>query len=175
MDWAKQGRRARRRDRAIATVQDSALSLLSEQARVVWFELLRYANLAGVVGKELGLHLPLRLSERTVDVGIAELVRDGYVIRDHAGLRIPNWLEVIGKRAKAYQREGMGKRLRFEVLSRDGFKCRYCGASAPNVELVVDHVVPVVHGGATVAENLVAACQPCNAGKATRSVEVSPC
>lgn len=59
------------------------------------------------------------------------------------------------------------KRLRFEVLNRDGHTCRYCGGRAPDVELTVDHVVPVALGGANVPDNLVAACKDCNAGKSS--------
>lgn len=59
------------------------------------------------------------------------------------------------------------KRLRFEVLRRDGFACRYCGAKAPDVELTVDHVTPRALGGQDVPENLVAACRPCNTGKSS--------
>lgn len=37
----------------------------------------------------------------------------------------------------------VSKRLRFEVLRRDNHTCRYCGSSAPEVKLTIDHVVPV--------------------------------
>lgn len=57
--------------------------------------------------------------------------------------------------------------MRFEVLKRDGFKCRYCGNSAQESVLHVDHVVPVAKGGPTVPENLVAACRDCNGGKSS--------
>ena len=59
----------------------------------------------------------------------------------------------------------VSKRLRYEVLKRDNFTCRYCGAFAPVVVLVVDHVVPRKHGGPDKAENLVTACWDCNSGK----------
>jgi hypothetical protein len=58
------------------------------------------------------------------------------------------------------------QRLRFRVLNRDGFTCRYCGRAAPTVELVVDHVVPRAAGGTDTEDNLVTACVDCNAGKA---------
>lgn len=61
------------------------------------------------------------------------------------------------------------KRTRFEVLRRDGFRCRYCGATPDETELTVDHVVPVALGGGDKADNLVAACKDCNAGKASTS------
>jgi len=59
----------------------------------------------------------------------------------------------------------ISKRLRFEILRRDNHTCRYCGASAPDVKLVIDHVIPDVLGGKTEPANLVAACEPCNSGK----------
>lgn len=61
----------------------------------------------------------------------------------------------------------VSKRLRFEVLRRDNHACRYCGRSAPEVELTVDHVVPVALGGSDDPTNLVAACRDCNGGKSS--------
>ena len=63
------------------------------------------------------------------------------------------------------KRKPIGKRKRFAVLSRDSFTCQYCGASAPNVMLHVDHVVPVSKGGRDDIGNLVTACFSCNVGK----------
>lgn len=63
----------------------------------------------------------------------------------------------------------VSRRLRFEVLRRDGHTCRYCGKTAEDTELTVDHVVPVALGGADEPSNLVTACQECNAGKAAIS------
>lgn len=59
----------------------------------------------------------------------------------------------------------VSKRLRYEVLRRDGHTCRYCGRSAPEVRLTVDHVVPVALGGSDAPDNLVASCGDCNSGK----------
>lgn len=59
----------------------------------------------------------------------------------------------------------IGRRLRFEILRRDGYTCRYCGAQAPDVPLDVDHVIPVALGGPDDPSNLVTSCKPCNAGK----------
>lgn len=63
----------------------------------------------------------------------------------------------------------VSRRLRFEILRRDGHTCRYCGGKAPDVSLTVDHVVPVTLGGSDSPDNLVAACQDCNAGKSSVS------
>lgn len=46
------------------------------------------------------------------------------------------------------RREPIPAQLRFQVLQRDGFRCRYCGRSAQDgAVLHVDHVVPVALGG----------------------------
>lgn len=58
-----------------------------------------------------------------------------------------------------------GKRLRFEIFKRDGFRCVYCGATPVQSVLRVDHVEPVAGGGETDPSNLVTACFGCNAGK----------
>lgn len=61
----------------------------------------------------------------------------------------------------------VSKRKRYEVFRRDSFTCRYCGRSAPDVELTVDHVNPqtLVEDDATT--NLVTACKDCNLGKSS--------
>ncbi|MCX5365877.1 HNH endonuclease [Streptomyces sp. NBC_00124] len=64
----------------------------------------------------------------------------------------------------------VSKRLRYEILRRDRYTCRYCGASAPDAPMRVDHVTPVALGGTDHPSNLVAACEPCNSGK-TSSIE----
>lgn len=65
----------------------------------------------------------------------------------------------------------VSRRLRFEVLRRDNFTCRYCGASAPDVRLEVDHVTPRSLGGPDKPWNLVAACQDCNGGKSAMAAD----
>lgn len=74
------------------------------------------------------------------------------------------------------KRQGIGKRLRFEVLSRDGFTCRYCGAQAgkENVRLAIDHVISVVDGGDNSLNNLVTSCYSCNSGKSSMSLDHAP-
>ncbi|GAA1765933.1 HNH endonuclease [Streptomonospora arabica] len=63
----------------------------------------------------------------------------------------------------------ISKRLRYEILRRDNHTCRYCGATAPNAELTIDHVTPKALGGDDKPENLVAACVDCNGGKTSTS------
>lgn len=67
------------------------------------------------------------------------------------------------------ERVAVSKRLRYEVFRRDNFACRYCGASAPEVKLTTDHVIPQALGGRDDPANLVTACMPCNSGKSSTS------
>lgn len=69
-------------------------------------------------------------------------------------------------------REKLDDELRFTVLRRDNYTCRYCGAKAPDVRLEVDHVVPASDGGSSTEDNLVTACFACNRGKGIRSAVV---
>lgn len=70
-------------------------------------------------------------------------------------------------------RRPISKRLRYEILRRDDFTCRYCGAKAPDVSLTIDHVLPVALGGNDEPANLVTACSECNAGKSSSTPDAS--
>jgi hypothetical protein len=62
----------------------------------------------------------------------------------------------------------LAQKQRFEVLKRDKFTCRYCGAKAPDAVLHVDHIQPRSKGGTNDLMNLVTACKDCNSGKKAR-------
>jgi hypothetical protein len=55
---------------------------------------------------------------------------------------------------------------RFEIFTRDGFKCIYCGRGVNDgTKLVIDHAIPFSKGGPTTKNNMVTACWECNSGK----------
>jgi hypothetical protein len=60
--------------------------------------------------------------------------------------------------------------VRFDVLRRDNFTCRYCGRKAPLVRLQVDHIVPWSAGGTNELSNLATVCVECNIGKSAKSL-----
>lgn len=62
-------------------------------------------------------------------------------------------------------RSPISPKLRFDVFRRDKFVCQYCGACGPDVELEVDHIIPVSRGGTDEMSNLKTACFNCNRGK----------
>ena len=68
-----------------------------------------------------------------------------------------------------YERSLMTKSLRYDVLSRDNYKCCVCGVTAKEgAKLHVDHIVPIAKGGKTVIENLQTLCENCNLGKSDK-------
>jgi HNH endonuclease len=104
--------------------------------------------------------------------------------RDHPpGLRSPNGMPDVesgpphrsagsAPQGVVRARSSIPAQLRFNILQRDGFRCRYCGRTGrePGVVLHVDHVVPVASGGLTTEDNLMTACAACNLGKSAHSV-----
>lgn len=68
------------------------------------------------------------------------------------------------------KRTPIPKSVRFEVFKRDKFTCQYCGASAPDVILEIDHIKPVSKGGSNAILNLVTACKNCNRGKTNKEL-----
>ena len=73
--------------------------------------------------------------------------------------------EIINKHRT---KRGVPHRLRFKVMKRDNFKCKYCGRSpATDLKIIlhVDHKEPWSKGGETTFENLQTLCSVCNIGK----------
>ena len=68
-------------------------------------------------------------------------------------------------------RKPIGNKLRFKVLERDKFRCQYCGATANEERLQIDHILSVFNGGKNDISNLITACYPCNIGKHKRLTE----
>lgn len=68
------------------------------------------------------------------------------------------------------ERKTITKKLRFEVFKRDGFTCQYCGRTAPDVILEVDHINPIKNNGDNTLLNLITSCFDCNRGKGKRQL-----
>jgi 5-methylcytosine-specific restriction endonuclease McrA len=63
------------------------------------------------------------------------------------------------------------KEKRFAIYERDGLACIYCGATAEDAVLSLDHIIPVALGGTNEAINLVTACKRCNDTKGKKSTK----
>lgn len=75
------------------------------------------------------------------------------------------------KKSAAGQRALMTSKLRREILERDGYVCKNCGASQknePNLLLEVDHIIPISKGGITSPDNLQTLCWRCNRSKGSK-------
>jgi len=75
------------------------------------------------------------------------------------------------KKSVKGQRALMTPALRRNILQRDGFTCKKCGASLaeePHLLLEVDHIIPVSKGGLTCADNLQTLCWKCNRKKGAK-------
>lgn len=71
----------------------------------------------------------------------------------------------------AGQRALMTSKLRQTIKERDGYTCKYCGASVskePNLLLEIDHIIPVSKGGLTKEDNLQTLCWRCNRSKGAK-------
>ncbi len=66
--------------------------------------------------------------------------------------------------------------LRYNVLSRDRFRCVLCGASPATdaaCQIHVDHIKPFSKGGTTTKENLRTLCSQCNIGRGNKEEPTS--
>jgi hypothetical protein len=71
------------------------------------------------------------------------------------------------------KRKHISPSLRFQVLERDGFTCRYCKRKSEGdpLPLEIDHLIPVSKGGSNDIQNLVTACRDCNRGKSAKIIK----
>ncbi|HEX2913800.1 MAG TPA: HNH endonuclease [Chloroflexia bacterium] len=67
-----------------------------------------------------------------------------------------------------YQREPIGAKLRYDILTRDRYRCVKCGSTKEQSRLHVDHIIPVSQGGTNDPKNLQTLCEKCNLGKGAR-------
>ena len=76
--------------------------------------------------------------------------------------------QLLGTTPSRQTRIALPLKLRWDVLKRNHYKCVKCGARPPDVELEVDHILPVSRGGTNDLTNLRTLCRPCNQGKKDR-------
>ena len=70
---------------------------------------------------------------------------------------------------KSKERAKLSSVMRYDVITRDGYRCRACGFSVQDgAHLHVDHIVSISKGGRTERSNLQTLCTSCNLGKGAR-------
>jgi len=93
---------------------------------------------------------------------------DRHVRSTHLVIKMPAVVRLITAFRRPRHRVKFSRQ---NVLARDRWKCQFCGQKRPIAELTFDHVVPRAQGGKTSWENIVTACQRCNARKGNRTPE----
>ncbi|MFH1142940.1 MAG: HNH endonuclease [Candidatus Eisenbacteria bacterium] len=96
------------------------------------------------------------------------VARDEPCVRSVAlRIRIPEIIILTQYDAIPARRVAFSRR---NIYKRDHYRCQYCGAHPPLVDLTVDHIVPRSVGGRSTWENCVLACLRCNRRKANRTL-----
>ncbi|WP_310428722.1 HNH endonuclease [Chamaesiphon sp. VAR_48_metabat_135_sub] len=80
--------------------------------------------------------------------------------------KIPSEKSPIQKRTRSIPLS-----IRLDVLTRDGYKCVYCGRGSQQIDLEIDHIIPYSKGGSNQIDNLQTLCFDCNRGKGARIIE----
>ena len=96
------------------------------------------------------------LEKSPIKIFIEDIIQDSVVPIDYQ------------KKENKNKRDTIPPAIRFKVLKRDRHTCTGCGARAPDVELEVDHIVPVSRGGTDELSNLRTLCKDCNTGKGNK-------
>lgn len=72
---------------------------------------------------------------------------------------------------KRKRRIPISTKLRFEIFTRDNFKCQYCARTiSDGIKLEIDHKTPIAEGGTDNYDNLITSCNECNNGKSNKIV-----
>ena len=145
-----------------------ALSRLSRREKLFFRSLLQFeerdspiwewediCNNAGVISHK-------KYIKKLVNLSLILQSPDGYLLSNPAAA-----INMINIK----QARNISKGTRFEVFQRDKHICQYCGRKPPDVELEIDHLIPVSKGGTDDFENLVTSCLDCNRGKSDKLIE----
>ena len=66
------------------------------------------------------------------------------------------------------ERARVSKKMRLSILSRDHYRCKYCGST---LNLEIDHIIPISKGGKSEYNNLQTLCHRCNVNKGTDIID----
>lgn len=79
------------------------------------------------------------------------------------------------RRALKSSSDGSYTLLEWQALCRKyDFRCLACGKRAPDIQLTVDHVIPLDKGGSNYIDNLQPLCLECNSAKGTQIIDYRP-
>lgn len=79
--------------------------------------------------------------------------------------------EILVGHAKIFQRKvrwEVSGAIQQKVWAADDFRCMYCGRKMGEVQLTIDHFMPLELGGANDPSNYLSACRKCNKDKGSQ-------
>jgi len=158
---------------------DPRLKMCSPAARGMWIEMICLMHEATPYGHLLvhgqnptEAQLASLTGIQIAELGglIAELERNGVFSRTREGVIYSPEMAADQERfSSGLKRPAVPLPVRRAVLERDGQRCVYCGCTEGPFHL--DHVIPWSRGGQHTTENMVVACQPCNAAKSDMNLQ----
>lgn len=110
------------------------------------------------------LMLPSAGNDATCDVPVLDLSPEEWT----DFLQRSDVPEILVGPAKAFHRKSryeISGLVQQRVWAADGFKCVYCGRKMGDVQLSVDHLIPLEQGGVNDTSNYLSACRRCNKDK----------
>lgn len=155
-----------------ATVEQIAKALLShDQSQVEYYEI-RTKNMVGKVLTNNGVVDPINDGNRIVGYslkGVVDLdLEEKSRLIAKCEEKIADYIERRGSNIWQHRFNAKGYvsgSIRYEVLKRAKYRCELCGASAEEVALHVDHIIPRNKGGQDDLTNFQALCITCNTNK----------
>lgn len=103
--------------------------------------------------------------------GTVFFAQDGHTLTEEewtTWLQASDNPEVLIMPAKAFHRKvryEISGAVQQKIWKADGFKCMYCGAIFGDVQMTVDHFIPLEMGGVNNTSNYISACRRCNKNK----------
>ncbi|MFP1631951.1 HIT domain-containing protein [Zhengella sp. ZM62] len=155
-----------------ATVEQIAKALLSHDRSQVEYYEIRTKSMVGKVLTNNGVVVPVKEGNRIVGYRLKHLVEMDIEDRDRliaeCEAKIADYIERRGSNIWQHRFNATGYvpgSIRYEVLKRAKYRCELCGATAEDMALHVDHIVPRNRGGQDDLSNFQALCITCNTNK----------
>ena len=107
-------------------------------------------------------------------------------IGQHKGKNHPNWKHGLSntKEYRAYKtrlryyrkknNKGSFTISEWKLLKKQyGYTCPMCKKEEPNIQLTIDHIIPLIKGGSNYIENIQPLCKNCNNKKHTKAFKIN--
>lgn len=154
------------------SVEQIAKALVSHDRSQVEYYEIRTKNMVGMVLTNNGVVVPVKDGNRITGYRLTDFGDVGVEVRDRliaeCEEKIADYIERRGNNIWQHRLNAKGYvpgSIRYQVLKRAKYRCELCGASAEDVPLHVDHIVPRNCGGKDDISNFQALCITCNTNK----------